>query len=126
MQHAHMALYVTAESNDRLRAVAGGTIRAGASQPSTDEERRGRDVFLHATCIQCHTIRGTIAGATFGPDLTHLASRGTHRRRHAAEPARPSRRMGHRSAADQAGATACRRTASTGEDLQQLLTYLEA
>jgi cytochrome c oxidase subunit 2 len=25
----------------------------------------------------CHAIRGTDAGATVGPDLTHLASRGT-------------------------------------------------
>jgi cytochrome c oxidase subunit 2 len=28
-------------------------------------------------CASCHTIRGTAAGATLGPDLTHLASRTT-------------------------------------------------
>ena len=30
---------------------------------------------MHTTCSQCHAIRGTLAGATFGPDLTHIGSR---------------------------------------------------
>jgi len=28
-------------------------------------------------CINCHTVRGTPAHGIFGPDLTHLMSRGT-------------------------------------------------
>jgi cytochrome c oxidase subunit II len=28
-------------------------------------------------CINCHTIRGTLANGVFGPDLTHLMSRAT-------------------------------------------------
>jgi cytochrome c oxidase subunit 2 len=43
----------------------------------TDEQRRGKEVFMNSTCVMCHAIRGTDAGATTGPDLTHLASRGT-------------------------------------------------
>jgi cytochrome c oxidase subunit 2 len=76
LEHARMALYVTAESNgdfERWKA----NQRREAVPPSTDDERRGQQVFLHGTCTTCHTIRGTIAGAMMGPDLTHLASRGT-------------------------------------------------
>jgi len=76
LHHARMALYVTAESNDAFEQWRTNQIKE-AVQPSTDDARRGRDVFLRATCTQCHTIRGTIAGATMGPDLTHLATRGT-------------------------------------------------
>ena len=36
---------------------------------------RGREVFLQGPCALCHTIRGTQALATLGPDLTHIASR---------------------------------------------------
>jgi cytochrome c oxidase subunit 2 len=39
--------------------------------------RRGQEVFLTGPCVMCHTVRGTIALATVGPDLTHLASRRT-------------------------------------------------
>jgi cytochrome c oxidase subunit 2 len=46
-----------------------------ATQPADDIQRRGHDVFMSSTCILCHTIQGTPAGATVGPDLTHLASR---------------------------------------------------
>ena len=71
-----MALYVTAESNvdfEKWRM----NQRREAVEPSDDAARRGREVFLRSTCTQCHTIRGTIAGASMGPDLTHLATRGT-------------------------------------------------
>jgi len=35
----------------------------------------GKDLFLTATCVDCHTIQGTPAQAMIGPDLTHLAAR---------------------------------------------------
>jgi mono/diheme cytochrome c family protein len=38
---------------------------------------RGREAFLQGPCALCHTIRGTQARATVGPDLTHVASRTT-------------------------------------------------
>ena len=37
----------------------------------------GQDVFLRTACINCHTVRGTVANGRFGPDLTHLMSRDT-------------------------------------------------
>jgi cytochrome c oxidase subunit II len=124
MQHAHMALYVTAESNDSYERWRAGMIKP-AAQPSTDEQRLGRDVFVHATCVQCHTIRGTIAGATFGPDLTHLASRGS-----IAAATLPNRR-GHLAGwvvdpqQIKYGAKMPPNSIQSG-DLQHLLAYLEA
>jgi cytochrome c oxidase subunit 2 len=122
-EHARMALYVIAEPNEDFEKWRAGQIKS-AVEPSTDEARLGRDVFVHSTCTQCHTIRGTIAGATVGPDLTHLASRGTiaagtmpNRRGHLAgwiaDPQRikPGVRMPPNSV--------------QSEDLQRLLTYLE-
>jgi cytochrome c oxidase subunit 2 len=75
-QHAKMAFYVTAESNTEFEAWKANQ-RKPAVEPTSDETRRGQEVFLRSTCTQCHTVRGTIAGATMGPDLTHLATRGT-------------------------------------------------
>ncbi len=46
-----------------------------AAEPTDPVARRGRDVFLGAPCILCHTVRGTTAGGTVAPDLTHVASR---------------------------------------------------
>ena len=48
-------------------------------QPAVDDPSvaAGRAIFLHTACISCHTVRGTVAAGTFGPDLTHLASRDT-------------------------------------------------
>ena len=37
----------------------------------------GRQVFESQACVNCHTIVGTPAHGTFGPDLTHLMSRAT-------------------------------------------------
>ena len=33
--------------------------------------------FLSLSCVNCHTVRGTAADGTFGPDLTHLMARST-------------------------------------------------
>ena len=37
----------------------------------------GRRIFESTGCINCHTVRGTVANGRFGPDLTHLMSRDT-------------------------------------------------
>lgn len=51
-----------------------GNRSAAADAPASTVER-GREVFLQGPCALCHTIRGTRALATVGPDLTHIASR---------------------------------------------------
>jgi cytochrome c oxidase subunit 2 len=37
----------------------------------------GRAIFEHTVCMSCHTVKGTVASGSFGPDLTHVASRDT-------------------------------------------------
>ncbi len=37
----------------------------------------GRTIFLATACVSCHSVQGTPADGTFGPDLTHLMSRTT-------------------------------------------------
>jgi cytochrome c oxidase subunit 2 len=76
LQHAHMRLVVTAEPEDRFNAWKQQQL-AEARAPASEQEKRGQQVFVSSTCILCHTISGTDAAATVGPDLTHVASRGT-------------------------------------------------
>lgn len=73
-QHAHMAITVVAESRKAFDAWRSGQ-GAAAPAPAGDEEHRGQRAFLSTGCALCHTIRGTPASGTLGPDLTHLASR---------------------------------------------------
>ena len=63
--HAFMALYVVAEN-------AEGYERWAESQRRPAAE--GNALFL-AQCAGCHTVRGTPAAGTLGPDLTHVGSR---------------------------------------------------
>jgi cytochrome c oxidase subunit 2 len=70
-----MALYVTAEDDQHFKNWLSAERRE-ASQPQSDDERRGQEVFMRASCSSCHTIRGTNAGGLIGPDLTHVGSRG--------------------------------------------------
>lgn len=76
MQHAHMAFTVIAEPPDKFWAWVAAQ-RQPAAQPSTDTQARGQQVFLSTPCVMCHTIQGTQANASVGPNLTHLASRGS-------------------------------------------------
>lgn len=75
-QHAHMAFTVVAEPPDQFNAWLDNQRRP-APQPSTAEQQAGERLFLTRACVMCHQIRGTGAGATTGPDLTHLATRRT-------------------------------------------------
>jgi cytochrome c oxidase subunit 2 len=74
LQHAHMFFSIIAESVDQFQAWQQQQLKS-ATEPSTSEAVRGREVFLTHACLMCHTIRGTDAGSRLGPDLTHVASR---------------------------------------------------
>ncbi len=41
----------------------------------SENARKGLALFEQMSCINCHAIKGTIASAQVGPDLTHFASR---------------------------------------------------
>jgi len=73
-QHAHMAITVVAQRPDAFDAWRKAQL-ADAVPPAGAQQRRGQQVFLSTGCVLCHTIRGTPAGGTSGPDLTHVASR---------------------------------------------------
>jgi cytochrome c oxidase subunit 2 len=75
LQHSHMAIRVVAEpvaNFDRWAEAQGQT----AASPSDPEAEAGKAVFSAKPCAACHTVRGTDAVGTAGPDLTHIASRG--------------------------------------------------
>jgi len=75
-QHAWMALSVSADPPDQYEAWA-AQQRAAAATPSESRTLRGQQVFLGASCVMCHNVSGTDAGAQHGPDLSHVGSRRT-------------------------------------------------
>jgi cytochrome c oxidase subunit II len=75
-QHANMKFRVIAQPPRAYEAWLAHQ-RADAPAPETPEAIRGEEVFMAGACSLCHTIRGTPALGTVGPDLTHLASRKT-------------------------------------------------
>jgi cytochrome c oxidase subunit 2 len=46
-----------------------------AAAPVDDAETQGKALFVRSGCGACHTVRGTDASGTIGPDLTHVGSR---------------------------------------------------
>jgi cytochrome c oxidase subunit 2 len=75
LQHAHMQMYLEAEPAAQFAHWVEDQARDAAQPPDTAAP--GRAVFERSACALCHTIRGTSARGTVGPDLTHLASRRT-------------------------------------------------
>jgi len=71
VQHAKMALVVVADSASDFRKWRDHQLDV----PPMDNVP-GEDVF-EAHCGNCHTVRGTDAAGTLGPDLSHLMGRGT-------------------------------------------------
>jgi cytochrome c oxidase subunit 2 len=72
MQHANMLLRVIVESPPDFEKWAAAQ-KLDASYDSRLEAARAS--FLSLSCINCHTVSGTPASGTFGPDLSHLMSR---------------------------------------------------
>ena len=73
LEHAVMALDVTAESPEAFRRWA-DAHRAEAAASTTSDVQAGQMVFARS-CGVCHAVAGTNALGRVGPDLTHLASR---------------------------------------------------
>ena len=73
-QHAHMSIDVVARTAQEFEQWRAGQLKE-AAPPADELARQGQKVFLGSTCVMCHAINGTEAGARLGPDLTHLASR---------------------------------------------------
>ncbi len=71
-QHANMKFDVQAMAPDAFQAWL--SAQAQPAAPAGPALRQGERVFQQA-CAQCHTVRGTSAAGTLGPDLTHVGSR---------------------------------------------------
>jgi cytochrome c oxidase subunit 2 len=76
VQHARMALWIVADPQDQFNAWRQNQTQSSVP-PSNDSQRYGQQVFLSSSCVMCHAIGGTTAGANFGPNLTHVSSRNT-------------------------------------------------
>jgi len=124
IQHAKMAFVVIVEPLEEFRAWLEQQNQP-AVEPVDSLIREGQRVFLAANCDQCHTILGTSARSTLGPDLTHFASRRTlaagilpNTRQHLAEwitnpqQAKPGNLMPA--------------TTLAGSELEALLAYIES
>jgi cytochrome c oxidase subunit 2 len=73
-QHAHMLLRVYVHPRAEYDAWVAAQQQLAVVDPSVAE---GRRIFETTACINCHSVRGTVATGRFGPDLTHLMSRDT-------------------------------------------------
>jgi len=76
VEHAKMLLRVYVQPRDQFDQWVKEQQQPAAVDPPPDAVA-GRRVFESTACINCHTIRGTVANGRFGPDLTHLMSRDT-------------------------------------------------
>lgn len=77
-QHARMLLRVYVDSRPDFDAWVRSQARpASATDSANPDAAKGRAIFEATSCINCHTVQGTVADGRFGPDLTHLMSRET-------------------------------------------------
>ena len=72
--HALMSFYVVAMPEPQFQDWL--AREKGPSAPPADEQaQQGQLLFMAFGCGACHTIRGTDAAGTIGPDLTRVGSR---------------------------------------------------
>ena len=73
-QHAKMLLRVYVDSREDFNRWI-----QEQQQPAhlSDKAPLGQRIFEQTACVKCHTVAGTPANGTDGPDLTHLMSRQT-------------------------------------------------
>jgi cytochrome c oxidase subunit 2 len=125
MEHANMRFVVVAEA-PAAHAQFLERLRTEAPTPTSVEATRGQALFLSGPCAACHTVRGTPAKGTVGPDLTHFAARRTIAAgmlprdlatEHAWVANAPSLKPGTRMPA---------MTRFDGEELAAIVTYLES
>jgi cytochrome c oxidase subunit 2 len=76
VEHARMGFYVIAQpASDFTTWVA--QRQQLSTMPTSDKTAAGERVFVREACAGCHTIKGTPATGTIGPDLTDVGQRTT-------------------------------------------------
>lgn len=76
LSHANMRFRVFVESPADFDAWVAST-QQDAIEPTDELALAGQQEFTTGACIGCHAVRGTIAAARVGPELTHVGSRTT-------------------------------------------------
>lgn len=76
LSHSRMRLRVIVETQEEFEAWV-AEQKAEAVEPTDSLAQEGKELFLGSACAGCHAIGGTDAAGISGPNLTHLASRGT-------------------------------------------------
>lgn len=74
VEHAKMLIRVYVDTPEQFDAWVKDQKQEAVNSPSAIA---GRHIFETEACMNCHTINGTAARGTVGPDLTHLMSRST-------------------------------------------------
>jgi cytochrome c oxidase subunit II len=74
--HAQMAKFLVAQEPDDFDAWV-EQQQQDAAEPTTDSQQAGQQAYFEYGCADCHGISGHGAAGDVGPDLTHLASRGS-------------------------------------------------
>jgi cytochrome c oxidase subunit 2 len=75
IQHANMNFSVIAQAPADFDLWLSRRTSGAGIAPSSDAAEAGELVFMREACAGCHTIRGTGAVGTVGPDLTDFGSR---------------------------------------------------
>ena len=73
-QHAWMHFLIVAEPQEEFQKWEQAQL-VPAPAPASQSAQKGLALFEQMSCVNCHAIKGTIASAQIGPDLTHFASR---------------------------------------------------
>lgn len=73
LQHAQMKMLVVAEPIEKFNAWL-DQQRQPAKEPTTEAQKRGKDLFMKGPCVMCHTVSGTPAMSRVGPPLSHFGS----------------------------------------------------
>lgn len=74
VEHAMMLLRVYVDSQEQFDQWVRAQREPAVANVTSEE---GRRIFETTSCVNCHTVSGTVANGRFGPDLTHLMSRDT-------------------------------------------------
>ena len=74
--HAQMVKFLEVQEPEEFDAWVENQQQP-ADEPDTAQTAQGQRVFFESGCAACHTVTGTDAIGGVGPDLTHLASRGS-------------------------------------------------
>jgi cytochrome c oxidase subunit 2 len=76
IEHAKMNFVIVVQTQAQFGAWEARNALT-PSAPDSETAQRGELVFMREPCAGCHTIKGTQAQGTLGPDLTDIGSRTT-------------------------------------------------